>query len=154
MKTLLAVSILFFSASLANAACPMLAGDWSCQRADDGSVSSLNVTQEDIPGGVLYKVTNQEGEVYDYPADGVLHRFEDEDGVTTVLVTCTAPDQIHSIREGQSRDGFFSGKLEETIKASGANSLYGKANTKIALGGIVHEHEFEISCRKTRVLNK
>ena len=146
MKSLIALFAIF-CLPLAYAACPNMVGHWNCN-TDGGSASSMDVTQEDIAGGTLYKVVNQEGEYFEYAADGVLRNVEDEDTMGSALAFCGGSSDIHSERETRAKDGSFKAIVIEDLNLARAGEIQSTAKTHLEYSVNVEEHEYKTVCRK------
>lgn len=108
----------------------------------------MDVTQEDIPGGVLYKMVDQKGDTFNYPADGALHQIEDENSTGTIQATCISNSQVHSVNEARARDNSFYVKVYEDMNLSRANEIQASAKTHLEYSGTVEEHEYQSVCHK------
>ncbi|MCM2278755.1 MAG: hypothetical protein NDJ89_11830 [Oligoflexia bacterium] len=139
----ISVGILFFAGTAA--ACPDLSGKWNCRNSDE-SLSALEVVQESIPNGILYRVTDQTGATVEYPADGVLHAYVKGDYSSTILVTCFEDRTIESVQEFKNdKIGLF-GTIEQRIHLRAFGQLASATHSRIALGGKVKEKSIESIC--------
>ena len=86
MKKHLLLAALFVSTSAF--ACPDLSGTWSCKDSDNAQ-SKITVTQEAIPDGTVYHITDDaSGKTEDLYADGKPHDVQAEHYTGTMTAVC------------------------------------------------------------------
>lgn len=146
MKSLITLFAIFYLPSV-YAACPNLEGHWNCATKGE-EASSIDVTQEEMPGGTLYKVVNQDGELFEYPADGVLHSVEDDSTFGFDLAYCSNKGDIHSERDTRAKDGSFKALLIEDLTLISGNEFHSNAEYRLESGGKVEQREYQSVCSK------
>jgi hypothetical protein len=80
--------LVFFALGGVASACPDLSGKWSCTNSGDGKTAITTVTQEGIPGGVLYHLLNDNGSKTDWYADGKPRNVTENGVAGTLTVSC------------------------------------------------------------------
>lgn len=123
MKFGLVLMIVGFSS--AGFACPNLQGNWHCV-TDTKATADFAATQKDIPGGVAYTVTSDQG-TQDVLVDGITRTAAAADGsLTTATWACTGDTGFTGVLHLDAADKSYSADGIMTYMMPDANSFNGK----------------------------
>jgi hypothetical protein len=145
MKLAFVFSFLFSVSALS---CPDLKGQWNCQ-SSDGNSAEITIQQQDIPGGVLYKITNGEsGDETIYHADGVPRPAEGEGMTGTETATCKA-DALLVKQQISNESMKFESSMDSEFKLISPTEMNG-VTTRIYTfdGKPIQNATYETSCFK------
>ncbi len=132
MKTQLLMAALFVSSSAF--ACPDLTGAWTCKDADNNA-STMTVTQDAIPNGTLYRITDSDGKTEEIHADGVARAVEHQDYSGTMTATCTSATRVDAHVDFANAAYGLTGMADAVVELTAANALSTTTNISYSMSG-------------------
>jgi hypothetical protein len=113
MKQVSKSLVVFFSLLVGSyaLACPNLAGHWNCT-VSNGTESSVTISQQAIPGGVLYRLLDEKGKTQEIPADGATHPLKDGDYTGALVASCGGDSKLDAVEKFENLKQGMNGGIE------------------------------------------
>jgi hypothetical protein len=113
MKRVLETLVVFCSLLVSTyaLACPNLVGHWNCTTSD-GTDSSVTISDQAIPGGILYRLLDERGKIQEIPADGATHPLKDGDNTGALVATCGGDSKLDAVEKFENLKQGMNGGLE------------------------------------------
>lgn len=131
MKSFIVMAALFVSAQAY--ACPQLAGVWTCVDST-GKDSTVTVSQQNIPDGVLYTETDTDGTTVNFPADGKT-RSGSSNGMTATLVASCQGNTVTATESFSEPSQSVKGTMNMSITLTAPGKLTSKGQFHIEQTG-------------------
>lgn len=144
-KQILAAAIFVSSSAFA---CPDLAGTWSCKDTEN-STSTMTVSQEAIPNGTLYRITDDDGKTEEIHADGVARAVSMGDYSGTMTATCTSATRIEAHVDFENASYGLTGMADVAVELTTAQTLTTMSDVTYSLnGGAPQKKSMAASCSR------